>query len=193
LVAALLAFIGGRRAVWVIAFLAIAVTIARIVAGETISIVSWHRVDEILAGGFLALLYAHGRHGFLRYYPLWLAAPVFLISCHPDSGSFQYLRPYAAAAMVGTTLNTLPGLAKRLLESAPMSYIASISDALYVVHAILVGSWLGSGDKVEKYLKRPLLVAATFALAHLSTRYLERPFLKLARNGQRRIDSPASS
>jgi hypothetical protein len=37
------------------------VTGLRIADGETISIVTWHRVDEILAGGTLALLYAHGR------------------------------------------------------------------------------------------------------------------------------------
>lgn len=44
----------------------------RIVNDEMISIVTWHRVDEILAGGTLTLLYAHGRQYWLRHYPLWL-------------------------------------------------------------------------------------------------------------------------
>ena len=138
--------------------------------------------DEILVGGILALLHAHDRHDLLRRYPLWLAVPVFLACSHPGSGFLQYLRPYAAAAMVGTSLVWTPALVRAALESAAMRYIAGISYALYVIHATLAGTWLGTGETVEKYLKRPLLFAATFALAHLSTNYLEKPFLRMARS-----------
>jgi peptidoglycan/LPS O-acetylase OafA/YrhL len=106
---------------------------------------------------------------------------VFLLCSHPNRGFLQYLRPYSAAAMVGTSLATVPALARQLLESAPMAHVARFSCALYVIHAILAGMWLGTRETLEKYLERPLLFAATFALAHLSTRYLETPILKLAR------------
>lgn len=48
-------------------------------------------------------------------------------------------------------------------------------------------TWPGSGGTLEKYLKRPLLFLATFALAHLSMRYFERPFVQLARKISRRV------
>ena len=183
-VAAALALICGPRGMWAVPFLCFAVTAARIIDQQMISIVTWHRVDEILSGGILALLYAHGRHSLLKRYPLWLAVLVFLACSHPASGFLQYLRPYAAAAMVGTSLVWAPLLVQRALQSAPMSYIAGISYALYVIHAILLGTWLGSGATVEKYLKRPLLIAATFALAHLSTSYLEIPIIRLVRRAR---------
>jgi peptidoglycan/LPS O-acetylase OafA/YrhL len=55
-----------------------------------------------------------------------------------------------------------------------LGYIATVSYALYVIHHLLMFTWLGSGDKLVKYLKRPLLIAATFGLAHLSTFRFER-------------------
>jgi peptidoglycan/LPS O-acetylase OafA/YrhL len=182
LIAALLAIIGGRRAMWAVPFICVAITSLRVLDTQFISIVTWHRADEILAGGTLALLYLHNRHSWLRHYPLWLAVFVFLLCSHPSSGFMQYLRPYAAAAMVGSSLVYVPDLASRALESAPMAYVAKISYALYVIHGILVGTWLGTGETMEKYLKRPLLIAATFALAHLSTRYLETPILRMVRS-----------
>lgn len=180
-VAALLALVAGRKGMLAIPVLCLAVTAARIADHQTISVVTWHRVDEILAGGVLALLYAHGWHKALRFVPFWLAVLALLICSHPASGPLAYLRPYASALLVGTTLVAAPERIRRLLVSAPMAYVASISYALYVIHGMLTGTWLGSGATLEKYLKRPLLIAATFALAHLSTRYVEAPFLRLAR------------
>lgn len=181
--AAGLALMFGPRGMWAVPLICVAVTLARVIDHQTISIVTWHRVDEILAGGILALLYAHGRHVLLQRYPLWVATLVFAVCCHPASGHLQYLRPYAAAAMIGTSLAWAPAAVRRALESGPMNYVASISYALYVIHAILAGTWLGTGEAVEKYLKRPLLFAATFALAHLSTNYFEKPFLRRSARG----------
>jgi len=62
-----------------------------------------------------------------------------------------------------------------------MSYIASISYALYVWHGILPGTWLGSGDTLTRYLKRPLLIGITFVLSHSTTFYMERPINAFAR------------
>jgi peptidoglycan/LPS O-acetylase OafA/YrhL len=153
--------------------------------GALINTVTWHRVDEILAGGTIALVqcgwYGARAQAMLRRIPVALAVAAWLLCSHPDSGPLLYLRPYAAALVIGTSLYGVSGIAGRLLTSRPMTYIAEISYALYVIHGILTVTWLGSGDTLEKYAKRPLLFAATFALAHLSTRYFERPFVRLAR------------
>ena len=83
----------------------------------------------------------------------------------PDSGPLQYLRPYGAATLVGASLTGAPALLQRILVSRPMAYVAEISYALYVIHGVLSHTWLGTGDRIEKYLKRPLLFGLTFALA----------------------------
>lgn len=71
--------------------------------------------------------------------------------------------------------------------------------ALYVVHGLLTATWLGSGDDLVKYLKRPLLLAATFGLAHLSTFYFEARFIAWGKRlsnprrptpAQRSVDQP---
>lgn len=182
---ALICLIFGRRGLYLLPVLCIAVTCARIGAGELISIVTWHRIDEILAGGVIALIYS-GWFGLrvrevmlkLTIWPLGLA---FLICSHPASGPLQYLRPYSAALLVGTSLSNCPVRLHRLLVSRPMAYIAEISYALYVVHGILSATWLGTGDKLIRYVKKPLLFAATFGLAHVSTRFFEQPITRRVR------------
>jgi hypothetical protein len=49
------------------------------------------------------------------------------------------------------------------------------------VHGCLTVTWLDSGDKLAKYLKRPLFLAVTWALAHLSTRHYEAFFIRLGK------------
>ena len=66
-------------------------------------------------------------------------------------------------------------------ENKVLIYIASISYALYVIHGALNHTWLGSGDTLEKYAKRPLLLLTTFVLAHLSTKYYESYWIKLGK------------
>lgn len=183
--AAALALLPRSRGLYLVPVLALVVTALRVHAGEPISIVTWHRVDEILAGGTVALVHC-GWYGtraqtLLRRTPVALGVAAWLVCSHPASGPLLYLRPYAAALVIGSSLSGVAGLPGRLLTSRPMAYIAEISYALYVIHGILTATWLGSGERLEKYAKRPLLFAATFALAHLSTRYFERPFVRLAR------------
>ena len=181
----------GRRGLLLVPLLALSVTCARIVAGEYISIVTWHRVDEILAGGTIALIHA-GWFGdraadVLKKLSVWPFAIALVVCSHPDAGPLQYLRPYAAATLVGASLAGAPALLTRLLESRPMAYVAEVSYALYVIHGVLSATWLGSGERLEKYLKRPLLFGATFALAHLSTFYYEQPITRRVRDfGKRR-------
>ena len=181
----------GRRGLYLIPVLALSVTCARVAAGEHISIVTWHRIDEILAGGTIALVYSGwlGERAAELLKKLWVwpfAIALFLCS-HPDAGALQYLRPYAAATLVGASLTGAPAFLRRLLESRPMIYVAEVSYALYVTHGVLSHTWLGTGDRLEKYLKRPLLFGATFALAHLSTFYYEQPITRRVREyGKRR-------
>jgi hypothetical protein len=48
------------------------------------------------------------------------------------------------------------------LLCAPLAYLAKLSYALYVIHGGLTSTWLGSGDTLVKYLKRPLLLAEVY-------------------------------
>lgn len=174
-----------RRGLYFVPVLCCVVTALRIRDGEPISIVTWHRADEILAGGTIALIYCgwfgHRARIFLSRVPAWACVAALVVSSHPASGPILYLRPYAAAWVIGTSLCGFSRLLNPVLISRPMAYIAEISYALYVIHGALVATWLGTGNTIEKYAKRPLLLSITFALAHLSTRYFERPFVKWAR------------
>ncbi len=166
----------GRRGLMLIPLLCVMVTLLRVVDGVHVSIVSWYRVDEILAGGILALVLHSGRRlpTFLVSWPVTVVlAFLLLVSAHQQGGPVNYLRPYFAAALVGTTLFNPGTRFGRVLLCAPLAYLAKLSYALYVIHGGLTSTWLGSGDTLVKYLKRPLMLAVTFALAHLSTVTLE--------------------
>lgn len=179
----------GARALIALPAVAGTVTLARIVAHEPLSIVTWHRVDEILAGGILALAYAgwYGeapRRWLARLNPLWLL-PLVVASAHPASGPLQYARPYLAALTIGASLYGAPVMLQRLFTNRVAAYIATVSYALYILHGALVDTWLGSGGKLVKYAKRPLLLALTFGLAHLSTFRFEQPCVRLAKRWTR--------
>ena len=175
----------GRKGLYLLPVLALGVTALRIIDGKTISIHTWHRLDEILAGCILALVY-HGMLGtravaVLRRVPLWPAVVLALVCTYFLWTPLAFARPYAVALMVGASLYNLPRWLDLILSSAPARYIAQISYALYVFHMMFAATWLGSGDTTEKYLKRPLLAAATWAAAHVSTFYYEQRFTDLAR------------
>jgi peptidoglycan/LPS O-acetylase OafA/YrhL len=181
-----------KRWVYAIPIFCLAVTVHRVFSDALVDIVTWRRIDEIFAGSILALIYAN-RSGPLPQRVLhWMNPYVLLmalaITSHPSSGFFNYFRPYVAAILVGATIYNSPVRLKVLLEHKALAYIASISFALYVIHHLLQYTWLGTGDKASIYLKRPLLIALTFALAHLSTFYFERPLIKLGNALCRRLD-----
>lgn len=182
---ALLVGVGGRRALYALPFLGLVITALRVWNGTTINIVTWLRADEILAGATLALIYC-GKLGSkplgaLNNLNFWAAAALAVLCCYFMYTPLAYARPYAVAAMVGVTMFHAPPFVQRWLSSRPAAYVAEASYALYVIHGMLEATWLGTGDLIEKYLKRPLLLAATMALAHLSTFYFERRFIQLAK------------
>jgi peptidoglycan/LPS O-acetylase OafA/YrhL len=182
---ALLVTIGKQRALLILPLLCLGITSLRITYQEPLSIVSWFRLDEILAGATLALIY----EGWLgtKIQRLVARGSIFslfalLIASGAEwGGALNYLRPYFAALVVGASLYSAPAWMDALSRWRPVTYVAQISYALYVFHGILMDTWLGTGDNLVKYAKRPLLLALTCGLAHLSTFYFERFWMDQAR------------
>jgi peptidoglycan/LPS O-acetylase OafA/YrhL len=184
--AALLCVIPHRKGLYLIPVFCLAVTTLRIVQGAQISIYTWQRVDEILVGGCIALIYmgwfGENLKRLLCHLTFWPSLLFLVVCSHPASGAFQYLRPYAAAALVaGSLMIAPPKRIEAALVSRPFAYLAEISYALYMIHGVLMNTWLGQGSLIERYIKKPFLFLLTFGLAHLSTRYFERPILRLVR------------
>lgn len=182
---AVLVAVAGKRALILFPVFAVSITALRIGSGSTVNIVTWLRADEIFAGATVALIYSgilgrRASHAFssLNFY---VVAIIAIITCVWSETFLGFARPYAIAAMVGVTIWRVPKWLEKPLTSRPAAYIAEVSYALYVVHGVLTATWLGSGDLLEKYLKRPLLLVVTFALAHVSTFYFEKQFIRLGK------------
>jgi peptidoglycan/LPS O-acetylase OafA/YrhL len=197
-VAVVLAFsLFGRRGLMAgIVVGALFVTGIRMYTHTYSSIVTYLRIDEILAGGVLAFVYA-GEFGaqaprLLRalYPPLIFA--ILCASTLPICGPLNYARPYLAAALVGCTLMQSESTSKGMLKSPLLAYVAEISYALYILHPLLADTWLGSGTKLMKYAKRPLLVAATVVSAHVSTRFYEHRWIAWGKRLSARYSHGAS-
>lgn len=182
---ALLVALLKRRGLLLVPLACLAFTLYRVSNEVHIAINTYYRVDEILVGSILALIY-NNRLGdwprqFLTRTNQLLVFALLLISCHPESGFMNYLRPYLAATLVGSTLLNEGTRMASALDNRVLFYIAGISYALYVIHPLLAHSWLGSGEGLDKYLKRPLLFVTLFALAHLSTFYFEKKWIDLGK------------
>jgi peptidoglycan/LPS O-acetylase OafA/YrhL len=179
---ALVVALAGRKGVWIVWPACLAVTLLRVSEGAYIHIQTHFRVDEILAGACVATLYQ--RSWDQKHCPTVLAVlagVLWFASSSPYTGWFQYLRPYATAFVLAAVLSGGAAWLNWLLVSRPMRYIATISYALYVVHLITIQGWFNEGSILERYLlKRPLSFAMTFAAAHLSTFYWERPWQQAA-------------
>ena len=173
------------RSLYLIPVFCIGITMYRYTSGVEISINTHYRIDEILAGCMLALFYNLNHVVIKKLFsyisPIYLL-PLLILSAHPDMGVFNYFRPYMAMLLIASTLHSsqsvwwYPCLTHRVLI-----YIATISYALYIFHGTLNNTWLGEGDTFEKYMKRPLLFATTFFLAHLSTFYYEKRWITLGK------------
>jgi len=191
---ALLMLVLRARGLVLLPLLCLMFTLWRVWHGVTASSVSYYRVDEILSGSALALIY-RGRLGtrgrtLLARLPQWPLLLLLAASSMPQSGWLNYLRPYLAALLIGATVMRPGTLLVRLLRWRFLVFCASISYALYVIHPMLTFTWLGAGSLEMKYAKRPLLFAALFALAYLSTRYYESWFIARGRDWARRWSPP---
>ena len=194
LLAAILAGLLGRSGLCLLPLIGLAVTVLRAREGVVESILTHQRVDEILAGCTLALICVDGlgpigrviRTLLRAIHPaLWGIA--FGMSCLSISGPLQYLRPYFAALLVGSTLET-PGPWHAVAGSRRVRYVAEISFALYVVHKLTMFGWMSTGSMLVKYGKRFLSLGLSFGLAHLSTFTLERFWIDYGKKLCRRWD-----
>jgi len=176
----------GKKSLLALIAACLGITALKIIEDIFVSSITYYRADELLAGGVLALALnnktARGALQALTKLVSWpLLMLFFIFTCFESSYSLHYFRPYSAALLVGATLVQPSSLLSKSLGSKHLTYIAQISFALYVIHPLLAHSWLGSGDLLEKYMKRPLLLAILFVLAHISTRYMEQPITNWAR------------
>lgn len=191
LAVALAVGIGGRRALWLVVPAAMIVTGLRIDAGVISNINTHLRVDEILAGGWLALISVH----FGDHIKTWLAsgaraaaviivlALLFMASAHDHGGWLVYIRPYLSMALVGAMMHCNLRSLLNILESRPARYIARISYALYIWHPLMVFGWMNAGSTLERYLmKRPVSWVLTWAVAHMSTYFWESRWQRRARS-----------
>lgn len=176
--------VAGQRSLWIIPFLCLLVALNKISNDVVIAINTYYRIDEILAGGILAIFYNSPKEKVVcvlkRIDPIYFLV-LLVISCHPASGIVGYFRPYFSGLLVAVTLYNSNSLINRLLSIELLAYVAVISYALYIIHPILKYTWLGDGETVEKYLKRPLLFLVLFFLAHLSTFYYEKHWIAWAK------------
>lgn len=173
----------GTRGLWLVIPACLAITAIRVTEGAYIDIKTHLRVDEILAGAIVALLYHH--NWLRRCLPLYLLGILvifWMMSSSPFGGPLQYARPYFSASILALSLTMHEGIIRTLLTCKPARYVAEISYALYVVHPLTFYGWMNVGSPFEKYLlKRPVSFAATFLLAHISTRYWESWWIALSR------------
>ena len=181
-IALLVLFFKGRSLL-LIPFLCLLVTWYRVDSGIYIAINTYYRIDEILVGVIVALVFNNKIGEILPQFFSWVNTYyvflILIVSCHPDSGFMNYFRPYLAATVVASTLySPLPSVTK-FLNLKILVYLAAVSFALYVIHPVLTHTWLGSGEVIEKYAKRPLFFAVLFFLAHLSTFYYEKYWINL--------------
>jgi peptidoglycan/LPS O-acetylase OafA/YrhL len=195
LVAATVAVAGRRGLPWVV-LLGAAITLWRIHQGVYGASRTELRADEILAGSMLALLWHQAPlqlpgtratlQPWLRRLPIPLVVLLYAGSCTETLLWLAYLRPYLAALLLGTCMAQSDAPLAARLAHPRQAYVAAISYALYVIHPLLTFTWLGSGDTLERYLKRPLLFAVLLLLAHASTFYFESTWTRMARNHLRR-------
>jgi peptidoglycan/LPS O-acetylase OafA/YrhL len=190
---ALAVAVAGRRGLVLVPIACVIVTAARIAYGEPFAIITWFRIDEILAGGCLALAFASSRFAkgainLPAFTPL-LLAPLLLASCHPALGALCYARPYFAALLIGSTILRSRDALQQLLCGRGLSYVAKISFALYVIHPLTYSGWMGEGDVIVRYTKRIGSFFLCFLFAHISTNYYEKYWIGLGHRLATRIET----
>jgi peptidoglycan/LPS O-acetylase OafA/YrhL len=171
-----------RKAVLAVWLLCIVITSLRIAEGAHLAISTHLRVDEIFVGACVATLSIRWLQGLALPSWVWpVSAAAWMVTSHPDTGWLQFFRPYVTGLMLAATLTMSESPLRRLLSGTIARYIASISYALYVIHPLFAHGWLNEGTLAERYLmKRPAGIVTTLLLAHLSTFFWERFWMRSA-------------
>ncbi len=175
----------GRKGLFLLPLFCIMITATRISQGVYASINTHLRADEILVGASLALMMQNpfsSPFAWLKRISPWLATILLVLVCSPYSGPCQYLRPYAGGMAVGSTLIAPDHILSQWLKNKWLVYLATISYALYVIHGPFRAGWFAGSSIFDRYMiKRPLGIAITFILAHLSTHYYEAYWIRLGK------------
>ncbi len=155
------------------------------------SVLTYYRIGEILSGGCLALVYAK-RLGplplrFLVWVNPWVLLSLFVLSCYPAFDAINYLRPYLAAALVGSTIAQPNTQFHPLLRDRRLAYVATVSYALYLIHPLSMYGPMESGGTLVKYAKRPLALALSFGFAHLSTFHYEKFWIDFGKRWSNKV------
>jgi peptidoglycan/LPS O-acetylase OafA/YrhL len=191
---AFVVLVAGRKGLWVVWPACLAITLLRVSAGEYLAIKTHLRVDEILSGACVAMLYHNGFRIRGSLAIIAVAALLWALSAWPSAYAAQYFRPYTTAFMLFASIYYGVANTKTVLASRPLRYIATISYALYVIHPATAHGWMNEGDPITRYLlKRPISFALTFILAHISTFYWESLWQSAARRWLKRRRSMNSS
>jgi peptidoglycan/LPS O-acetylase OafA/YrhL len=143
------------------------------------------RLDELLIGLSIGLLW-HTESPAANWLkktlgslsPFFLMAALALASLAPPNPWLFVLRPYIAALLIGALIYNQGSSLTKLMASKKWEWVSRHSYALYLIHPFLLVTWLGSGDKLTIYMKRPLLFLVLFVLAYLSTKYFEKYFIQ---------------
>ena len=88
----------GVRSLLLLPVLALLFTALRVTDGVYASSISYYRMDEILAGCTLALIFHQGGNlrllAWIKKIPQWPLLLLLLVSCHEQGAALNYLRPY---------------------------------------------------------------------------------------------------
>lgn len=198
----------GRRGLVVVPIMMVLVLFLRIDAGAHVNIRTLLRVDEIFAGGLVALLWLNREHprlsGLRRVIGkgFWLWIVLLLLASHEIGGGLMYFRPFFAFLTLYSLLEHQEGPVRRFLRIGVLAYIAKISYALYIWHGMYRLGWLGERGSVWVFylLKRPLAILLSFASAHVSTFTIEKYFIGLGKrlegrflNKNTKVKGPANT
>jgi len=196
----LLVLIGGRRSLYVMPLALFVMLGIRTFNGGYGTIETHRRIDEIISGACLALVFSSAMGQRVLSASSRVPLPFYIIgmllTCHPSTGGIAHaFRGTAASLMVGATLVPGLGLVSSKLSHPVLKYIAIISYSLYVWHPLIFHGWLSGGDKLFMYLvKRPAGFVILWIVSHLSTFYYERFFSNLSQKiTQTQPRSPANA
>lgn len=151
------------------------------------------RLDELLIPMFAGLVWhSQTRHAerfkaiCRKMNPAFPLAILAVCCIAPPIPFLSMLRPFVATWLLLSLLYNPTNFTGHVFASAKWEWLSRHAYALYLIHPFLLITWLGSGDKLEEYAKRPLLFAVLAILAYLSTRYYERFFIDLGKNWWKR-------
>ena len=147
-------------------------------------------ISNLDALGFGALLAVPQSRRFVASAGLWIGVPLFTVTVIMrwlGIGGFVrdvvlgFMLPLASAWLISGAAKGFAGLGRAVFEWRPLTYLGRISYGVYVYHA-LMPYFLKRLFPIWTYTTAAqfvILVAATIALAALSYRFLEQPFLAL--------------